>query len=317
MTEVDFQEKWKWIDPDPKLASGVLLSDRIKFYVNAVHLINPTDFDEECLQYASYDLTVGDEYYHNDKKKRPDKNGRIVIPKNGLIFVKLKEKINIPYYMVAQHDLKVRQVYRGFLAGRSLQVDPGYDGHINYPIFNFTDEDKEIHVGDKITTMCFIKTTPFSDRNLLEPIQTEKQLRQTNIRGLNDHKCKTFEGSEDRPIPKYWYGGEKHKSTVEQIQSTLDRWKRRAWLTLLGVFVTIIIGVIGPIVYHVRWVSDKVIDISKEVSSVSSSLEQLRAELTQRSEADKTRTDETIPTSDNEEQLSEDTITSPAKDRGS
>jgi len=282
MAEDSSHETSKWIDPDSK-TQGVLLSDRIKFYVDTVHLIHPDDFDEDCLKYASYDLRVGDEYYHNDKKKKPDDNGKIVIPRNGLIFVKLRERLNIPYYMVAQHDLKVKQVYRGLLAGRSLQIDPGYAGHINYPIFNFTDEDKEIYVGKKITTMCFIKTTPFGEKKSFEEIQNEKQLRQSTIRGFHGNECKTFEGGGDRAISEYWYPDEEHVSTVEKIQGTLDRWrewtKRWAWRGVVGLLVTILLGFLGPILYHLRWVTNKVGDQNKEISDINAVVNQLRADI--------------------------------------
>ena len=103
----DERHKYRWVDPDPE-SRGVLLSDRIKFYVDTVSLIELSDFQEESLGSASYNLRVGDEYYHNDKKLKPRRNGAIIIPSNGLVYVRLRERLNIPYYMVAHHDLKVK-----------------------------------------------------------------------------------------------------------------------------------------------------------------------------------------------------------------
>jgi deoxycytidine triphosphate deaminase len=88
--------KWKWIDPDQE-SHGVLLSDRIKFYVDKMRLIDP--FDENSLNPASYNLHAGDLYYHNNKEKRADKNRKIMVPRNGLIYLRLREELNIPYYM--------------------------------------------------------------------------------------------------------------------------------------------------------------------------------------------------------------------------
>ncbi len=290
-------QNYKWVDPDPK-SQGVLLSDRIKFYVNKVGLIDPADFRPESLGPASYNLRVGDEYFHNDKKLKP-RNGVILIPSNGLVYVKLHEKLNLPFYMVAHHDLKVRQVYRGFLAGNSLQIDPGYSGHINYPIFNFTDEDREIYVGDEIAVMCFIKTTVFGNRGVLSRVETEDELRQSKVQGIGGNECELFRVQKDRTIREYWYGGEKHRNTIELIHRRLQRWRRIAIWGAIGAGVTILVGVVGPVLAHCAWISSKVMDQNKEISTINAAIVQMQADINKLTQVDSARpADESVRSHD-------------------
>jgi len=211
-----YEEKYRWIDPDPN-STGVLLSDRIKFYVEKVNLIEPIDFVESNLGAASYILRVGDEYYLDDELQKPDDKGQIKIPKNGLVYLKIKEKLSLPYYIIAQHDLKVKQVYRGFLAGRSSHIDPGYSGNINYPVFNFTSQVKILKVGQPIISIIFIKTTPFGTKNFWENNMSKIEEASLDIEGIEGKKCIKYKCEKDRTIQEYWYGGDTHISSVREL----------------------------------------------------------------------------------------------------
>lgn len=247
-------EQWRWkMPPADGATTGVLLSDRIRFYAENYKMIDP--FDPEALGPASYHLHLSNDYYYENNKRKKPKDGLIKIRKNGLIYVRLEEKLTLPYYMVAQHDLKVRQVYRGFLAGRSLFVDPGYKGHINYPIYNFTDEDKDLEVGAEISAISFIKTTPLGLEEFWKlegsEICDRKTLEAARIKGLKGFECITFEDLGDRKVPEYWRPGEKHRSSVEQMGKGVDSFKKKLNTFQIVSFLSalaVVIGVIG--VFH-------------------------------------------------------------------
>src|SRR2546425_2704993 len=39
--------------------------------------------------------------------------GKVEIPPNGLIYIRFLEEVNIPCYLIARFNLRVKQVYRG------------------------------------------------------------------------------------------------------------------------------------------------------------------------------------------------------------
>jgi len=84
------------------------------FFVDAVHLIEPSTFSLDDLRPAAYDVHIGDTYYVDDQPKTLGPGDGFKIRANGLVYVKTKENFNIPYYMVARYSLRVTQVYRVF-----------------------------------------------------------------------------------------------------------------------------------------------------------------------------------------------------------
>jgi deoxycytidine triphosphate deaminase len=155
-------------------AQGTLLSDRIRLYIDAVHLIEPETFVEDSLRPASYDLHVGDEYYVDDKRVPLLPNGQLIIPANGLVYIATKERFNIPYYMVARYSLQVTQVYRGLLIENGLQIDPGYHGRIYVAVHNFTDQARSLLLGKRFLSVDFTRTTPLPDE--VNRVTTESDL---------------------------------------------------------------------------------------------------------------------------------------------
>jgi deoxycytidine triphosphate deaminase len=232
LTKKMVREKDYWIDPDPN-SIGLLLSDRIKFYVNKVNLVFP--FDEESLRPASYTLHAGKDYLLNLKDGMKEGNleeDKVVeIPPNGLIYIRFLEEINLPFYMIARFNLRVKQVYRGLLLGTGPQVDPGFRGHLNCPIHNFTDEPKRIRFRDPLATIDFEKTTTFGQTYFSG--KTDDQIRALSfedmrkssgsIAGLDNLPCKIFEILNDRPLLGYLPGGESVRSSVYELQEQVQQ----------------------------------------------------------------------------------------------
>jgi deoxycytidine triphosphate deaminase len=176
----EVEEKDFWLDPDKDSPAGLLLSDRIKFYREKVNLIHP--FDEKFLEPASYTLHAGGEYLiHDESGKRISgvlgPGGKVIIPPNGLIYIRFLEEVNIPHYMIARFNLRVKQVYRGLLLGTGPQVDPGFRGHLGCPLHNFTNEEKTIEFFEKLVTIDFEKTTPLGQKYFVDRMPLLSKLR--------------------------------------------------------------------------------------------------------------------------------------------
>ena len=175
-------EKWLWIDPFEKnddlkkrLDSGaVLLAEDILRYIGYNLLIDKTDFDAgksvgAKLKGASYTMTPDpDEGWMVDENNKlvklkvtEDPSGlHFVVPRHSLVFIRLKQRLRVPYYMIGRHNLKIRYVYQGLLLGTGPQVDPGFVGKLYIPLHNFTTSDVNVYLNDSFVSIDFARTPP-------------------------------------------------------------------------------------------------------------------------------------------------------------
>jgi deoxycytidine triphosphate deaminase len=138
---------------------GVLLSDEIKRCVTLFRMIEP--FVEANLKPAGYELTVGDEFILGGERKALGKDGEIRIPPFNVVVIKTGETINLPRYLIARWNVRVKWAYEGLLWVGAAQVDPGWVGHLFCPIYNLSNKEVILRASDPIALMDFVSTTPF------------------------------------------------------------------------------------------------------------------------------------------------------------
>jgi deoxycytidine triphosphate deaminase len=146
-------------DPRGRPPAGVLLSDEIEYYAKAHKLIYP--FERENLKPAGYELTVGDEFALGGEVRHLKKDGEIRIPPFEIAVIKTGETVNLPRFLIARWNLRVRWAYEGLLWVGAAQVDPGWVGHLFCPIYNLSDKEVVLRFGDPVALMDFVVTTPF------------------------------------------------------------------------------------------------------------------------------------------------------------
>src|SRR4051794_19268657 len=130
-------------DPHPD-RTGVLLSDEIQFYANHCGMIRPFDLDN--LRAASYELTIGNEYFLNGEFRiLAGKENLIRIPPFEVVVLKTTEVLSMPRYLIARWNIKVSLAYSGLLWVGGPQVDPGYVGNLFCPIYNLSDKEVTLH----------------------------------------------------------------------------------------------------------------------------------------------------------------------------
>jgi deoxycytidine triphosphate deaminase len=147
---------------DPVPGPGVVLSDVIQLYVDAFDLIRP--FNSENLKPASYKLTVGDECAVGGKiRSLTDETAKniIKIPPFQVAIIKTAETINMPVFLIGRWNIQVSRAYEGLLWVGGPQVDAGYAGHLFCPIYNLSNADVELKLGDPFAVIDFEKTTPY------------------------------------------------------------------------------------------------------------------------------------------------------------
>lgn len=167
--EKELLKNYHCSEADPLETAGVLLSDEIEYYVRKYKLIDP--FNHDNLKPASYKLTIGAEYAKGGEIKKlydePGKN-EIKIPPFEVVVLKTEEIINLPRFLIARWNIKVKWAYEGLLWVGGPQVDPGWVGHIPCPIYNLSDKEVTLRMGEQIAVIDFVKTTPFKKGKSLE-----------------------------------------------------------------------------------------------------------------------------------------------------
>lgn len=145
------------VDPDPSLA-GVLLADKIAEYSDRFKLIDP--LKSSRLKPAGYELAVGDEYYLEGSRLELGPGESFKIPPFQVAILKTEETVNLPAFLIARWNIRVRWAYQGLLWVGGPQVDPQYIGHLFCPIYNLSSKDVVLERGAEIALIDFTKTTP-------------------------------------------------------------------------------------------------------------------------------------------------------------
>ena len=144
-------------DPRPH-KTGVLLSDEIELHVAEGRLIDP--FVKNNLKPAGYELTVGDQAMKGGKFIRLDGvDSDVRIPPFEVVVVKTAETINLPRFLIARWNIRVKWAYEGLLWVGGPQVDPGYVGNLFCPLYNLSNETVKLKKGEAIALIDFVKTT--------------------------------------------------------------------------------------------------------------------------------------------------------------
>jgi deoxycytidine triphosphate deaminase len=116
--------------------SGGILSKRlIELMITCGMLLDSAEIDN--VSGASYDLSLGDEYYHSGKiKTLSDESPFIPIEPYDYAIVTSKEIANFPRDITARFDLSVSLFCQGIILSNGPQVDPGFEGRLFCLLFN-------------------------------------------------------------------------------------------------------------------------------------------------------------------------------------
>lgn len=112
------------------------------------------------IQSASYDLTLGDEYYICSEKEIPDvkclgTGEDLVVPPRATFFVISKEKLNIPLDLCANVSLAFGLIKKGIIFAVQPPIDPGYHGAIVALLHNMSDEKIVLEHGRHILNVVY------------------------------------------------------------------------------------------------------------------------------------------------------------------
>jgi deoxycytidine triphosphate deaminase len=166
---------WKYVDPERGNPNrkGMLLSNEIEKF-REKNLLITEEFESKNLRPAAYTLRIGKEYIDSTGRLgRLDKHEKsyFLMEPNSIVYVSTLEKLDLPCYISARFNLRVKWVYRGILLGTGPQVEPGYRGPLSCPLYNLTDRPIRIKYEEDFATIDFERTTDFCGEATLEQIK--------------------------------------------------------------------------------------------------------------------------------------------------
>lgn len=170
MTRIDPAQERHRLDGFPTVEiekeqreGGLLLSDQIAALCGpSTKMIEP--FDRAMLRAASYRLRVGVEFRKGNSigiLEDADGKRELRLEPGEVVVVQTLETINLPRFIVARWNMKVDLVYKGLLWVGGPQVDPGWLGHLQCPIYNLSGEPVVLTLNEPFAIMDFQRTTPF------------------------------------------------------------------------------------------------------------------------------------------------------------
>jgi hypothetical protein len=201
---------------------------------------------------------------------------------NSIVYVSTHEKLDLPYYIAARFNLRVKWVYRGVLLGTGPQVEPGYVGFLSCPLYNLTDRPIRISYMQDYATIDFERTTDFCKSLCADEIRTrirkgeeEKgENREYDYIELDDEKYMLFPQKEYAPL--------KHLpeqdvlSSLTQLEQEVRTWRHIGiGIVLSFIALTLTLLGFGGNLYR------QVTQYSMEVKQVNAALEDARRKLGQ------------------------------------
>ena len=249
--------------PDEPLRSNpgaVLLSQDIEDLCNKnirrLPLIDP--LDENNLEGASYKLSLGSRHWVD---KEPDwlteKKPKLTIPPHGIAIVSTYEWLNMPVFLIARWNLKVRKVYSGLVWVGGPQVDPGYQGFLSCPLYNLSNKEQVLYYKEPLFTIDFVRTTPFDPK------------RGKLWSGLDKDRLSTFDFKK-RLVE------DKIESAPEHLTREVDRLKREirqaetAGIVILSVVIAVVGTIVGFGATKIEWSSGTIISVLVGVALLTS-----------------------------------------------
>lgn len=206
-------------DPHPEI-HGVLLQDQIRYFVDNFKMIDP--FKEKSLKPAGYELTIGDSYAYGGQVRSLEWEDVITLEPFQVAILTTAETLNLPHFLIARWNIRVRWAYEGLLWVGGPQVDPGWIGRLSCPIYNLSHKSVVLERGEGIALMDFVKTTPVNP----DTEEYTRYRRPPKRVGLRDYGVEDFESAlyttAAKTVKLVKDDVEKFKTTLSKQETKLD-----------------------------------------------------------------------------------------------
>ncbi len=148
-------------------SGGMVAKKLIELMIKCDMLLRNADINK--VNGASYDLSLGNQYWQGGRKKTLDNNNPfITLDPGDYVIVSSKEITRFPKDIAGKFDLTVSLFCRGVILSNGPQIDPGFEGRLFCLLFNTSNDSISLKQGQHYTTLEFIKllepTIPYSNK---------------------------------------------------------------------------------------------------------------------------------------------------------
>ncbi len=211
-------------------SGGMVPKKLIELMIKCDMLLRNADINK--VKGASYDLSLGDQYWQDGKKKTlDDNNSFITLVPGDYVVVSSKEIARFPKDIAGRFDLTVSLFCRGVILSNGPQVDPGFEGKLFCLLFNTSNDSISLKRGQHYATLEFIK--------LLEP----------TIPYLNKYQGK-IDIIDYLPTPSASSVIVKMKKDIEKIKS--EKWWEKSLPLILSILAIVSAIAMGVILFFLK-----------------------------------------------------------------
>jgi len=148
-----------------KEASVVLTNDKIHSMIESGNLIARDTFDSSLLESCSYDIRIGDFGVSGGTGQEIDlKNEGLELQPGGYAGLISLERLKLPLDVFARLGSKRSYSYDGIILLTGSVVDPGYEGHLLFGVYNASQKKHVLRRGGKICVIVFEKLSSKVDK---------------------------------------------------------------------------------------------------------------------------------------------------------
>jgi deoxycytidine triphosphate deaminase len=156
-------------------SAGCLSNSEIKELVTTNHLISPNTFSNESLKSSSYDIRVGNHGVIGGDGNPIDLTSQTMVLEPGAYAgVVSLEKFKMPNHLFGRIGSKRTLAYDGLILLTGNLIDPGYEGHLLFGLYNSSQKRVIIRAKKKLCSVTIERLTkvpenvePFSDDYLI------------------------------------------------------------------------------------------------------------------------------------------------------
>ena len=149
-----------------------------------------TNFSDDCVEPASYDIRVGEFAYTSTTRSMINvaEKGLVVLEPGDFGMILALEEIRMPLDMAARFGLKSSFARKGVFASTGPQIDPGFRGRLKIGVINLSPTPIPLTFKDKFCTLEFHRLSQPSSRPYIGPYQDQVELTSKDIEHMLDSR---------------------------------------------------------------------------------------------------------------------------------